>query len=398
MSIIIAGGSITGISLALSISILNKNKIKIFLIEKKLINKKNISSDPRTIALAYNTCQQYKKIGIWKELKKYATPIKTLNVSKNKNINLININAKNFSIPVLGYTIKLQDLKKFLFQKIKNFSNIFLFHPEKIISIKKSINNISVKLKSGKCITGKLLIAADGTFSSIRKIEKIEFKKKIYKQFAIIFNILTSKKLKGNAIEYFNKNESIAILPILNGYNSIIWCKQTKTKKKILKWTKNKYKIELEKIFHLKIGKIIKISKFYFFPIIFLKSKKIISYRLILIGNSAQTLHPIAAQGFNLIMRDIIVLSHIISKKYRKNQDIGSYSFLFEYKEKRNFDREQTIKFTNNLIKFYMKKNFLFNIIHNLILKFFKKKSILFKLLIYKKINHFFSLKIFEKN
>ncbi|MGP1931162.1 MAG: 2-octaprenyl-6-methoxyphenyl hydroxylase [Arsenophonus sp. ET-YP4-MAG3] len=368
MKVIIVGGGMTGASLALAISALSKEKIQISLIEIKLrLHNKIIANiDTRTIALAYGTCQQFNQIGIWSCLKKYATPIYNIHVSEYGHISTINIKAKDYSLPAFGYAVQLHYVENCLFEQLKKIKNVKLYCPDKVITIERTINHVSLKLASGKTLIGNLLVAADGTFSMIGKSCKIEWYRKYYQQYAIITNILTSKNPQGQAFERLTKYGLLAILPMSKRYSSLIWCHPLEKIKYIIESNDNIFIAKLQKLFGWQLGEIQAISERYYFPLLFSKANKLISHRLVLVGNAAQTLHPIAGQGFNLSMRDVMVFANIISKVANDNGDIGAYSVLMDYQIQRINDRQNTIKLTNNLIYLFTNNHLFFSIGRNI--------------------------------
>ncbi|MGP1931012.1 MAG: FAD-dependent monooxygenase, partial [Arsenophonus sp. ET-DL12-MAG3] len=114
------------------------------------------------------------------------------------------------------------------------------------------------------------------------------------------------------------------------------------------------------------LGEILTVSKRYYFPLLLSQAKKIISHRLVLVGNAAQTLHPIAGQGFNLGMRDVMIFANIITKVANYGGDIGAYSILIKYQMQRRNDRQNTIKLTDNLIRLFANNHLFFVIFRNI--------------------------------
>ncbi|MFP3014162.1 MAG: 2-octaprenyl-6-methoxyphenyl hydroxylase [Arsenophonus sp.] len=363
MKIIIVGGGMAGASLALAISVLSGGKIHVSLIENSLPNNYYSNFDARTIVLTYSTCQQFNKIGVLSGLKSYLTPIIDIHISEYGHWSTVNIKAKDYSIPALGYIVKLYDAKNYLFEQLKKAINVKVYCPDKVISVWRTTDNVSVKLSSNKILTGELLVAADGTYSMIGESCKIEWQRKYYQQCAIITNVLTSETPYGQAFERFTEYGSIAMLPMSKGRNSLVWCYPLKKIQYIMQCNDNKFMEKLQKCFGWRLGKIQEISRRYCFPLLLSRARRLISHRLVLIGNAAQTLHPIAGQGFNLGMRDAMVFAGIISEIANCGGDIGSYSVLMQYQIQRSDDRQNIIKLTNNLIHLFSTNNLLFSIV-----------------------------------
>ncbi len=366
IKVIIVGGGMTGASLALAISRLSNGKIQVLLIEDRIPNKVYSDIDGRTIVLTYSTSKQFNQIGIWSGLKNYVTPIDNIHVSEYGHASVVNIKAKDYSLPALGYVIKLNNAENYLFDQLKKTLNVKLYNPDKVINVNRTINHVSVKLSSGKILTGQLLVAADGSYSMIGKICQIEWHRESYQQCAIITNVLTSKTSEGQAFERFTKYGSLAMLPMSKGHSSLVWCYPTEKLKYIMQCTDNIFIAKLQKWFGWQLGEILTVSKRYYFPLLLSQAKKIISHRLVLVGNAAQTLHPIAGQGFNLGMRDVMIFANIITKVANYGGDIGAYSILVNYQMQRKNDRQSIIKLTDNLIRLFANNHLFFVIFRNI--------------------------------
>nr|BET44464.1 MAG: 2-octaprenyl-6-methoxyphenyl hydroxylase [Candidatus Aschnera chinzeii] len=357
MKIIIVGGGVIGASLAFAIYKLSNKNIDIVLIEKNLPIYNKLNNNFKTIALSYDTAKFYKTIGLWyKKLDKYVTSIVKINISEgNIGINF-NISAINYMIPAFGYVINLQDAQKLIFEEIKT-TNIKLLCPNTVVDLIQHVDYISVSLNDGQIINGQLLIAADGTCSTISKLSKISYYSKIYKQNAVTADLITSILPNGIAFEKFTTSGLVTILPKINDRSALIWCYFQDKYYNIYNWDKTLFVTELQKIFGMRLGKLNLIGKPCYYPINLSYANNIIAHRIVLIGNAAQTIHPIAAQGFNLGMRDVSALSYLLIQADNNHIDIGNYSLLMNYQQIRTNDRNHIINFTDNLINIFTKKD-----------------------------------------
>ncbi|HGJ5890811.1 MULTISPECIES: 2-octaprenyl-6-methoxyphenyl hydroxylase [Arsenophonus] len=365
MKVIIVGGGMTGASLALAISAFSQGKVQVALIEASLPNKSHPGFDARTIALAYDTCRQFEQIGIWHGLKKYVTPITHIHVSEYGHAGAVNMYAKDYSLSALGYVVELHDAGNHLFEQLEKAPNIELYCPDEVISVERTIEQVSVKLKTGKVLTGQLLVAADGSDSMIGKASQIEWQRDSYQQCAIIANVLTSEAPHGRAFERFTQYGPLAMLPMTKGRSSLVWCHPLENQQHIMQWSNDQFMAELQKWFGWRLGEIKAVSERYCFPLTLSQAKRVISHRLVLVGNAAQTLHPIAGQGFNLAMRDVMLLATIISGVGNYGGDMGAYSVLSQYQKHRCNDRHCTIKLTDNLVHLFSNNHLIFAIGRN---------------------------------
>ncbi|MGP1958770.1 MAG: 2-octaprenyl-6-methoxyphenyl hydroxylase [Arsenophonus sp. NC-CH8-MAG3] len=384
MKVIIVGGGMTGALLALAISAFSHGRIEVSLIEARLPNNTNTGFDSRAIALAQGTCQQFSQIGIWHGLKKYLTPIINIHVSEYRHIGAVNIYAKDYSIVALGYVVELYHAGNYLFEQLKKAPGVELYCPDKVVAFKRTIKYVSVKLTSNKVLTGQLLVAADGSNSMIGKVSQIEWQRASYQQCAIIANVLTSEAPHGRAYERFTQYGPLAMLPMSKGRSSLVWCHPLESQQSIMQWSDDQFITELQKWFGWRLGEIKAISERHCFPLLFSQARKLITHRLVLVGNAAQTLHPVAGQGFNLGMRDVTILANIINEISNHGGDIGAYSVLMQYQMQRRDDRQRIIKLTDNLVHLFSNNHLIFAIARNVGLMAIETVSLMRDVLVHK--------------
>ncbi|WMY97323.1 MAG: FAD-dependent monooxygenase [Arsenophonus sp.] len=382
MKIVIIGGGIVGASLAIAISNFSKNLIEIELIEQKTKDQLFNIIESRTIIFSYTTYKKLNEIGLWFQLKKYVHPIIDFNFSEYESFFDLNIKSDDYLIPAFGYTIKLRDMNFCIFNILKNKKNVSLYYSSKVVDIKYDLNYVYIKLDSGISLSGNLLISAHGS-DLIQNINRdIIYIKKKYRQYAIIANILTQKYFSKKAFEIFIKNDLISLFPMKNQFYSLIWS-HSMNKNDFLVKKNNFFLTNLEKYLEKKLGKIKLIENIHFVPLFYMYAKKIISHRLVLIGNAAQTLHPIGAQGFNLSMQDIVLLSNIISNASKNGKDIGEYIFLNQYQEQRHCDRMKVLFLIDQLVSLLINKNFFSSIYKKLLFFSIQNSSIVQDFFVY---------------
>ncbi|QTL39191.1 2-octaprenyl-6-methoxyphenyl hydroxylase [Xenorhabdus budapestensis] len=366
MSVIIVGGGMAGATLALAISSLSRGQLQVSLVEAAEPTQEHPGFDARAIALAYGTCQRLSQIGVWSALKGCVTPITHVHVSDRGCSGFVNIRTDDYDIPALGHVIELHDAGNSLFDLLRQAPNIKLYCPAKVNSVERLDTSVSITLNSGEKITGKLLIAADGSQSSVAKACNIPWQRQDYGQVAIIANVLTSEHPRGRAFERFTEHGPLALLPMSEGRSSLVWCHPLDKWAEINQWEDAEFRHQLQKAFGWRLGKMLETGQRYSYPLTLSTSKRQISHRLALVGNSSQTLHPIAGQGFNLGMRDVMALAQVISAAAIEGHDIGSYNILTRYQQQRFADREATIGITDGLVRLFANDYFPLRIGRNL--------------------------------
>lgn len=353
MNVIIVGGGMAGATLALAISSLSRGQLQVSLIEAAKPTQEHPGFDARAIALAYGTCQRLDQIGIWSALKHCVTPITHVHVSDRGHNGFVNISADDHDIPALGNVVELHDAGIHLFDLLKQSPNIKLYCPATVNSVERLENSVTVTLNNGEKLTGELLVAADGSHSAIAQACNIPYQRQSYDQVAIIANVLTSEHPQGRAFERFTEHGPLALLPMSGGRSSLVWCHPLERQSEINGWSQAEFTQHLQQAFGWRLGKMLETGQRSSYPLALSTASRQISHRLALVGNASQTLHPIAGQGFNLGMRDVMALAQIISETAIAGQDIGAYKILAEYQQQREADRETTIGITDGLVRLF---------------------------------------------
>ncbi|WP_036771054.1 2-octaprenyl-6-methoxyphenyl hydroxylase [Photorhabdus australis] len=375
MNVIIVGGGMTGAMLALAISSLSKGQIHVSLIEAAEPEQKHPGFDARAIALAYGTCQRLQQIGVWSALEDYVIPITHVHVSDRGHAGFVNLCAKDYNIPALGNVIELYHAGQSLFSLLKNAPGVTLYCPSRVLAVERTTSSVIVTLENGEQLQGELLVAADGSHSAIGRACHIQWQQHHYEQVAVITNILTSEHPQGRAFERFTEYGPLALLPMAEGRSSLVWCHRLEQRKEIVGWNNEQFLRQLQRAFGWRLGKMLEVGQRHSYPLTLSTANQQISHRLVLVGNAAQTLHPIAGQGFNLGMRDVMTLAQIVSEVFAAGQDIGTYSVLANYQQQRVSDRENTIDMTDGLIRIFANRYFPLQVGRNLGLMMMEKCS-----------------------
>ena len=354
MSVIIVGGGMAGATLALAISHLTHGKLPVHLIEATdPESAAHPGFDARAIALAHGTCQQLTRIGVWPAIKDCATGITSVHVSDRGHAGFVTLEAEDYQIPALGHVVELHDVGLRLFAMLRKAPGVTLHCPQRVSSFTRESDKVSVQLDNGKLLEGKLLVAADGSRSSLATQCGITWQQQEYRQVAIIANVATSQPHNGRAFERFTEHGPLAMLPMSDGRCSLVWCHPQDAQADIAQWDDERFCNELQQAFGWRLGRITFAGARAQYPLALTTPSQSVSHRVALVGNAAQTLHPIAGQGFNLGLRDVMSLAENLATAYDLSQDIGSYAVLAEYQQRRSDDKMATIGVTDGLVQLF---------------------------------------------
>jgi 2-octaprenyl-6-methoxyphenol hydroxylase len=349
--VLIVGSGLVGLVAAHCLSSLN---YKVTLVDKKkFTNSKNSFKDTRTVAVSEGSKIFLESLSLWVFLDKYAEPIKNINVydRSSRNKILFNNQIKNKK---LGYVIENKKFSNVLINQLKKFKNTKAHYGFNLTDIELGDKN-SRAFSDNTIINAKIIIAADGKNSQIKKIVGNKIFKKNYNESALVLNIVHEKKLNNTAYEIFYKTGPLAILPMKSPkdffLSTIIWSNDDKFLKKLISFENIFIKSFMEEKIGKIVGNISKINSCQIFPLSAHINDSFINKRLIYVGDSAHSIHPIAGQGWNLGVNDVKNLYNISKNK---KIDLGSDLFCQMYNNKSYHKAFQLFQITDKLNSHFM--------------------------------------------
>lgn len=351
--ITIIGAGPVGASLALALSQL---PLKIALLEANpLTTELKPDHDSRALALTYQSVRVLQEIRIWSALEKSATPITTVHVSDRGHFGFTRIKAEEEKVPALGFVVPAYTLAAELNKALLGNSNFTILTPAKVQTLQPENQGWEIQFQTEKPNTlhSKLVIAADGTHSTIRKLLNIPVTEKDYNQSALVTTISLARDHHNTAYERFIKNGALAMLPMQNRLCGCVWTAPHPEIKTLLHLADEEFLQQLQIYFGYRLGKFLNVGRRYSYPLRMLHATEIGKAGLLLIGNAAHTLHPIAAQGFNLGLGDVDVLAKILKKNLQQGQTLLDPQWLQEYQQKREQNVNWIMRFTDGLTRIF---------------------------------------------
>jgi 2-octaprenyl-6-methoxyphenol hydroxylase len=172
-----------------------------------------------------------------------------------------------------------------------------------------------------------------------------------YEQWAVIGNLLPEKAPANRAFERFTEEGPIAMLPIAEDRAAFVWMNSPARARELLDLDDEQFTSRIQDAFGHRLGKFSKVGKRVAYPLALTKTNGLVARRSVVVGNAAHGLHPVAAQGFNLGMRDVAALCDCIADA-RQNDgiDAGGSAILESYAEWRKQDQEKVLRFTDGLV------------------------------------------------
>ncbi|MDH5395491.1 MAG: 2-octaprenyl-6-methoxyphenyl hydroxylase [Gammaproteobacteria bacterium] len=366
--LIIVGGGLVGASLACALA---ESSLRIAMIEAFPFAADNAEYQPafdaRSVALSYTSKQVFEGMGLWPSINKLGVAaIKKIHVSDRGHAGVTRLNALDENVEALGYVVETRVIGKALFAALSQHANITLIAPAELKDFELATGSASVNIKQNnemKTLTAKLLVAADGGDSVVRRLSGVRIKQRNYDQVAVIANVASDKPHQNQAFERFTDSGPLALLPMAataeekNRY-SLVWTIDSSQQEDMLSWDDETFLYKLKERFGVRAGNFTQVSSRHSYPLCLMRAQEHVRERLAIIGNAAHTLHPVAGQGFNLGLRDVAALAQVIIDAQRDNKDIGALTILKEYADWRRRDHIQTAMATDSLVRLFS-NNFL---------------------------------------
>ena len=353
--IVVAGGGMVGSSLALALAPLT---LKVAVVEPVArVATAQPSFDDRSTALSRSTQRMFEAMGLWDEIVAAATPITRIHVSDKGRFGFSHIDAKEERVEALGYVVINRVLGEVLQSALEDVDMLDIYCPARITSASLSPDNAMVTIEGDGTtfeITCDLLVAADGANSNVRDMIGITADQVAYEQRAVIGNLLPEKRLEGCAYERFTEHGPLAILPIADGRAGFVWNVPEQDAGRVLGLSDEAFLAELQQTFGNRLGTFSRVGARASYPLVLSKAMRLTAQRAVLVGNAAHGLHPAAAQGFNLGLRDVAALCDCIADA---PADAGDAELLDRYADWRRHDQKKLVGFTDGLVRLFGRSN-----------------------------------------
>jgi len=354
---VIVGGGAVGAMLALEMDQLG---YRVAVIE--LRSPSFASTDPeRVIALNYGSRCHLEKLGLWPDVAASGTgDIRHIVVSEPGNRGRVDLDAADAAsatpdMQELGYVVEMGKLLEPMYQRLQD-SSVELISPASVQNFDVESQRVTIQIRRDDkilAITAALLVGADGTYSQIRRQAGIGVFGWDYNRFGMVASVACENGHGNTAYECFRASGPLAFLPLADGRFSIVWAAAPSEATQLLSMSDEQFIAALQKAAGNtamnQIGSITATSRRASFPLELTVAKSFAKSRLALVGNAAHTVHPVAGQGMNLGLRDVVALTEILDSDLAHN-DPGQSIIMQGYAEKRRTDVFAVAGFTESMV------------------------------------------------
>jgi 2-octaprenyl-6-methoxyphenol hydroxylase len=348
--IVIAGGGMVGASLALALAPLGLRVAVVEPVSRAADTQP--SFDDRSTALSRSTQRMYEAMQLWDDIAAAATPVTRIHVSDKGRFGFSHIDAEEQQVEALGYVVINRVLGAVLQNAMDKTPTLDVLCPARIVGTRLGPESaiVSIEYSDGRAkeLASRLLVAADGAKSSVRDMLGISAKHVAYGQRAIVGNLLPEKSLANCAYERFTQHGPLALLPINDGRAGFVWTVSDDDADRVLALDDRAFLDELQAAFGYRLGTFTQVGTRAAYPLVLSKAMRLTATRAVLVGNAAHGLHPVAAQGFNLGLRDVAALCDCIA-----DFDLDDPELLQRYAAWRKSDQSKLLGFTDGLVRLF---------------------------------------------
>lgn len=304
--ILIIGGGLSGAALQLALA---PHGIRTLLVEARTpALAPDRPLDTRTLALAPASMHILDMLGVWGQVAPTATPITTIHVSEQGRFGRTCLEAPQKT--PLGFVVEMHHLHRALLRALPENACLM---PARLTAL--DLNTVTATIETPEKILNiraKLVVAADGADSSARRFAGIGTRVKVYQQHALIANIGLTQSHQHVAYERFTPTGPMAMLPLTQKHAALVWTLTPREAARLGSCDETTFLRELQRAFGYRLGRFERVGERHVYPLREVRADTIAAFPLALVANAANTLHPVAGQGFNLGLRDVSMLAECI--------------------------------------------------------------------------------------
>jgi 2-octaprenyl-6-methoxyphenol hydroxylase len=348
--VLIIGGGLVGASLACALenSQLSVRVVEAFPLESDL----QPSYDDRSVALSWGSRCIFEGMHVWDAMADKVEAIKTIHISDRGHFGATRLRHEEEHVEALGYVAENRVIGNVLYERLQQNSNTGFHCPASLVALDQQPDRIVATIRENnndRVLSARLLVAADGVVSQVRDLMHIGSSVQDYGQSAVIANVTPANKHQNIAYERFTDEGPVAFLPLTRNRCSVVWTVPASRADELMKLDEEHFLQRLQQRFGFRLGRLLKTGKRQLYPLKLIESTQVVRNRVVIVGNAAHTIHPVAGQGFNLALRDIAMLAELISTA----KDPGDSRLLQTYTEQREDDARRVYRFTDSLVKIF---------------------------------------------
>lgn len=312
------------------------------------------SYDERAIALSWGSRLILEGIGLWPDIAPGAEPLRHIHISDRGHFGFSRLDCRDAGVDALGYVAPARLMGCAIHDGL---SGVELLCPARLVGFHVHPDWADLEVVCGgesRLIRTRLLVAADGGNSAIRRRLGFSIRERGYGHDALITTVTPDRPRPETAFERFTETGPLALLPMTQGRYSVVWTARETETADLLALSDEAFLERLQARFGYRLGRFSHLGRRIAYPLKLLLTRDPVRPRLVLIGNAAHTLHPVAGQGFNLGLRDVAALAQVVSDAVRAGGDPGGSLTLDAYRRLRGNDQASVAAATDALARLFV--------------------------------------------
>jgi 2-octaprenyl-6-methoxyphenol hydroxylase len=351
VNLAIIGGGLVGASLALALQDTARQRgWRIALIEPFAPGSEyQPSYDARSTALSYGSRLIYERLGLWQCIAQRAEPIQQIHVSDRGRFGAARLQAIEEGVPALGYVVENAWIGHCLWQALD--ADVIEWRcPAEVVGMQRVDDGYRLTLNDETCLDCDLAILADGGRSALREQLGIVVSSKPYGQSALIANVSPLEAHRGQAFERFTDDGPMAMLPLSDNRCALVWTRASADAERLLRVSEANFLAELQQAFGYRLGALQQVGARHLYPLSLVEAQEQVRAHLVVLGNAAHSLHPIAGQGYNLSLRDTLALAEVL---IGSDAPLGDFTTLQRYQQRQQRDQNMTVGFSDQVTRLF---------------------------------------------
>ncbi len=352
--IVIVGGGLVGASLAIALDGLG---LDVAMVEAAPAGALPAVFDQRNLSFAEATCNALANLGVWRLLRAPAGPIRRIHVSRRGDFGRIELDARDHDREAFGQVVVASDFGEALEARLGELRHLTRYRPARFAATHIAGGERIVRIddsEGGRLLSTRLLVGADGTASAVRAALGIAVEHHDYGKALFVARMRCDRAPDGTAYERLGDDGPTALLPRGDRHYGVVHAVSADEADAVAALDDAAWCARIQDAFGWRAGHFLSAGPRSRYPAQRVLAYELVAARGVVIGNAAQTIHPIGAQGFNLGLRDALTLVECIDAA---RDDIGADAPLQEYVRRRELDRARTIAFSDGLARLTMNRS-----------------------------------------
>lgn len=347
--VVIVGGGLVGASLAIA---LERHGLDVALVEATPEGVMPAVFDQRNLSFAAATVNALTALGVMAKLRAPAGAITRIHVSRQGDFGRVNLEAADYGREAFGQVVVARDFGDALESRLGELQHLRRYRPARFIAVDEAFDSgwrgLRIADAQGeRQLQARLLVAADGTRSGVRESLGIGAREHDYAQTLLVARMRAERAPDGTAYERFGPDGPTALLPRGDRHFGVVHAVARDAVDEVVEMDDAAWIARIQHAFGWRVGRFVGTGERSAYPIVQVVAERTIASRAVLLGNAAQTLHPIGAQGFNLGLRDALTLAELL----QGTVDPGTPALLEAYAARRREDRARALDFSDGLAR-----------------------------------------------